>query len=286
MKKILLVGQFTDNFRKMNKSLIEKYEVRACVNKLEIFRGMFKLNKPDIVVLLIEELDKTNEEFLRELKKEYKKIPVVCAGLNLEDITIPDSLVTKQFEYIEVSYTADQLIEKIEFALEKDISEEEIEEENHSKENDAENTKERIEQSKETEELEKIKKHIFKEENRRKKIMLVDDSGIYLRMMKGLLDEEYDVIMATSGLKAISMVHEKHPDLILLDYEMPLFDGRETMVKIRQAEDIKDIPIVFVTAVNEKEHIKAVLSLKPAGYLLKPIDKDRLFKTIKEILGT
>lgn len=286
MKKILLVGQFTDNFRKMNKSLIEKYEVRACVNKLEIFRGMFKLNKPDIVVLLIEELDKTNEEFLRELKKEYKKIPVVCAGLNLEDITISDSLVTKQFEYIEVSYTADQLIEKIEFALEKDISEEEIEEENHSKENDAENTKERIEQSKETEELEKIKKHIFKEENRRKKIMLVDDSGIYLRMMKGLLDEEYDVIMATSGLKAISMVHEKHPDLILLDYEMPLFDGRETMVKIRQAEDIKDIPIVFVTAVNEKEHIKAVLSLKPAGYLLKPIDKDRLFKTIKEILGT
>ena len=286
MKKILLVGQFTDNFRKMNKSLIEKYEVRACVNKLEIFRGMFKLNKPDIVVLLIEELDKTNEEFLRELKKEYKKIPVVCAGLNLEDITIPDSLVTKQFEYIEVSYTADQLIEKIEFALEKDISEEEIEEENHSKENDAENTKERIEQSKETEELEKIKKQIFKEENKRKKIMLVDDSGIYLRMMKGLLDEEYDVIMATSGLKAISMVHEKHPDLILLDYEMPLFDGRETMVKIRQAEDIKDIPIVFVTAVNEKEHIKAVLSLKPAGYLLKPIDKDRLFKTIKEILGT
>lgn len=286
MKKILLVGQFTDNFRKMNKSLIEKYEVRACVNKLEIFRGMFKLNKPDIVVLLIEELDKTNEEFLRELKKEYKKMPVVCAGLNLENITIPDSLVTKQFEYIEVSYTADQLIEKIEFALEKDISEEEIEEENHSKENDAENTKERIEQSKETEELEKIKKQIFKEENRRKKIMLVDDSGIYLRMMKGLLDEEYDVIMATSGLKAISMVHEKHPDLILLDYEMPLFDGRETMVKIRQAEDIKDIPIVFVTAVNEKEHIKAVLSLKPAGYLLKPIDKDRLFKTIKEILGT
>ena len=286
MKKILLVGQFTDNFRKMNKSLIEKYEVRACVNKLEIFRGMFKLNKPDIVVLLIEELDKTNEEFLRELKKEYKKIPVVCAGLNLEDITIPDSLVTKQFEYIEVSYTADQLIEKIEFTLEKDISEEEIEEENHSKENDAENTKERIEQSKETEELEKIKKQIFKEENKRKKIMLVDDSGIYLRMMKGLLDEEYDVIMATSGLKAISMVHEKHPDLILLDYEMPLFDGRETMVKIRQAEDIKDIPIVFVTAVNEKEHIKAVLSLKPAGYLLKPIDKDRLFKTIKEILGT
>lgn len=285
MRKILLIGQFTDNFRKMNKSLTGKYEVRACVNKLEIFRGMFKLNEPDVVVLLIEELDKTNEELLAELKKEYKRMPVVCAGLDLENITIPDSYMTKQFEYLEAAYTAEQLIEKIEYASGKDITEEIVEEKKHEKETTEETLKETAEQKKETEDIEIIKNRLLSEKDRRKKIMLVDDSGIYLRMMKGLLDEEYDIIMATSGLKAISMVHEKHPDLILLDYEMPLFDGRETMVKIRQAEDIKDIPIVFVTAVNDKEHIKAVLSLKPAGYLLKPIDKDRLFKTIKSIVG-
>ena len=285
MKKILVIGQFTDKFRKMNKSLTGKYEVRACVNKLEIFKGMFKLNEPDIVVLLIEELDKTNEELLAELKKEYKNVPVVCAGLNLENISISDDFMTKQFEYLESSYTAEQLIEKVEYALEKDMSEEEIvEEKKHEKENAEESAKEKVEQNKETEDSEAMKKKVSKEKNIRKKIMLVDDSGIYLRMMKGLLDEDYDIIMATSGLKAISLAHEKHPDLILLDYEMPLFDGRETMMKIRQAEDIKDIPIVFVTAVNDKEYIKAVLSLKPAGYLLKPIDKERLFKTIKLLL--
>ena len=85
MKKLLLVGQFTDHFRKINKSLTEKYEVRACVNKLEIFKGMFKLNKPDIVVMLLQGLDETNEALLKELKKEYKDIPVVCAGIDLED---------------------------------------------------------------------------------------------------------------------------------------------------------------------------------------------------------
>lgn len=285
MRKILLIGQFTDNFRKMNKSLTGKYEVRACVNKLEIFRGMFKLNEPDVVVLLIEELDKTNEELLAELKNEYKNMPVVCAGLDLENITIPDIYMTKQFEYLETAYTAEQLIEKIEYVSEKDLTEEIVEEKKYEIENTEDKVTETPEQKKEPEDFETIKNRLLNEKDRRKKIMLVDDSGIYLRMMKGLLDEEYDIIMATSGIKAISMVHEKHPDLILLDYEMPLFDGRETMVKIRQAEDIKDIPIIFVTAVNDKDHIKAVLSLKPAGYLLKPIDKDRLFKTIKSIIG-
>ena len=53
MEKVLLVGKFTDQFREINKKLSVKYEVRACVNKLEIFRGMFKLNKPDVVVMLL-----------------------------------------------------------------------------------------------------------------------------------------------------------------------------------------------------------------------------------------
>ena len=69
MKKLLLVGQFTEHFRKMNKGLADKYEVRACVNKLEIFKGMFKLNKPDIVVMLLQGLDETNESLFVELKK-------------------------------------------------------------------------------------------------------------------------------------------------------------------------------------------------------------------------
>lgn len=274
MKKILLTGQFTEEFRKVNNALLDRYEVRACVNKLEIFKGMFKLNKPDIVVLLIEELNKTNEELLHELKEEYGGIPVVCRWLNRENNEIPECYLTKQFEFLEAPHiTTEQLGEKIEYALKKDLRKEVIK---------ARHEKEVGEQVQKTEE---IKEKEITLEHQKKTIMLVDDSGIYLRMMKGLLEEEYDIIMTTSGIKAIAMIHEKRPDLILLDYEMPFLDGRETMVKIQELEDCKEIPIVFVTAINDKEHIKAVLSLRPAGYLLKPIDKDRLFKTIKEIIG-
>ena len=277
MRKVLLVGKFTDHFRKINKSLAEKYEVRACVNKLEIFRGMFKLNKPDVVVMLLNEMDETNEEIFKELRKEYKEIPVVYAGISFENKEIPNYLTSKQFEYVEEPYTEEILGEKIEYALEKDISEEES--------GEAVGKKDEKEGEKETEGKEPIEKNSSSDEDKKKSILLVDDSGVFLRMMKGLLEEKYDVRMTTSGIKAITLIHEKHPDLILLDYEMPLYDGRETMIKIRESEKTKDIPIVFVTAVNDKEHIKAVLSLKPTGYLLKPVDKDRLLRTVKEIIG-
>ena len=280
MIKVLLVGQFTEHFRKINKALTGKYEVRACVNKLEIFKGMFKLNKPDLVVMLLQELDETNEALLKELKKEYKDIPVVFTGINLEDEKTPKYLFSKQFEYIKEPYTIEELIEKMEYALAKDISEVE-----NCEQGGKETIEEKQEDNRDAKSNESEEKKILKQENSRKSILLVDDSGIYLRMLKILLEEYYDISMTTSGLKAISLVHEKRPDLILLDYEMPLFDGRETMMKIRESEETKDIPIVFVTAVNDKEHIKAVLSLKPASYLLKPIDKERLLRTIKEIVG-
>lgn len=280
MKKILLMGQFTDHFREINKSLTGKYEVRACVNKMEIFKGMFKLNKPDIVVMLINELNEANEELFEELRKEHRDIPVVYTGINFENNVIPNYLISKQLEYVAVPYTIENLIEKIEYAMTKDISEEE-----NQKAPEKVTKEEKEEDKKATDDSISIEKITSSNEHRKKSVLVVDDSGIFLRMMKGLLEEKYDVSVITSGLKAISLIHEKKPDLILLDYEMPLYDGHETMMKIRESESTKDIPIVFVTAVNDKEHIKAVLSQKPAGYLLKPLDKERLIKTVKEIIG-
>ena len=302
MKKILLMGQFTDHFREINKSLTGKYEVRACVNKLEIFKGMFKLNKPDVVVMLINELNEANEGLFKELKKEHRDIPVVYTGINFENNVIPDYLMSKQLEYVAVPYTIENLIEKIEYAMTKDISEEEnqkvpekvTKEEKKSEKEEKEEKEEKGEKGEKGEKEEDKKttddslpteKNTGSNEHRKKSVLVVDDSGIFLRMMKGLLEDKYDVSVITSGLKAISLIHEKKPDLILLDYEMPLYDGRETMMKIRESESTKDIPIVFVTAVNDKEHIKAVLSQRPAGYLLKPLDKERLIKTVKEIIG-
>ena len=114
---------------------------------------------------------------------------------------------------------------------------------------------------------------------------MVDDSGVFLRTMKSMIEEYYDVRMATSGLNIQALVQEHHPDVVLLDYEMHFFDGKQTMMKMRECPEMQDVPIVFVTAVNKKDHIMQVLNLKPAGYILKPVEKERILQTLKEVLG-
>ena len=100
-----------------------------------------------------------------------------------------------------------------------------------------------------------------------------------------MLEEDYEVAVAISGAQAMTSIGKKRPDLILLDYEMPVCDGKMTLEMIRADEDMKDIPVIFLTAVNDKANIEAVLKLKPAGYFLKPVVKDRLFAEIEKVLA-
>lgn len=82
----------------------------------------------------------------------------------------------------------------------------------------------------------------------------------------------------------MTSIGKKRPDLILLDYEMPVCDGKMTLEMIRADEDLTSIPVVFLTAVNDRANIEAVLKLKPAGYFLKPPVKGRLLAEIEKIL--
>ena len=117
-----------------------------------------------------------------------------------------------------------------------------------------------------------------------KRILAVDDSGILLRSVKAALENQYEVMVANSGMAAIKQAKKKLPDLILLDYEMPEWDGRKTLEEIRKDEELKDIPVVFLTAVRERENITAVLKLRPSGYLLKPIEPKVLIDTIEKAM--
>ncbi len=126
---------------------------------------------------------------------------------------------------------------------------------------------------------------VFDYEEEKKVILVVDDNATTLRGIKAILEKKYDVILANSGTKAIAQISRKKPDLILLDYEMPVCDGKQTFEMIRSDEEMADIPVVFVTGVNDKSHIHAVLRLKPAGYMLKPYEPEKLLATVEKVLG-
>ena len=90
---------------------------------------------------------------------------------------------------------------------------------------------------------------------------------------------------AISGKLAFTFLEKKHTDLILLDYEMPIINGGEVLKKLRENPATKDIPVVFLTGVSNRSTIQEVLAMKPQGYLLKPIDSEKLFKVIMDVLG-
>ena len=120
---------------------------------------------------------------------------------------------------------------------------------------------------------------------KKKLVLVVDDSGLILRNVKSLIETKYQVNVVTSGEKALVSIEKRRPDLILLDYDMPGWDGKMTLEKIRENPNYQDIPVVFLTGVAEKERITSVLHLNPAGYILKPPDKEKLLGIIKENIG-
>lgn len=117
----------------------------------------------------------------------------------------------------------------------------------------------------------------------KRKILVVDDSGAMLRTVKEWLQDKYQVVLANSGAMAIKCLAMNKPDLILLDYEMPGWDGKKTLEEIRSDEEIMDIPVMFLTGVADKEHIAAVLGMNPVGYLLKPVEQNKLLQMIEEV---
>ena len=116
----------------------------------------------------------------------------------------------------------------------------------------------------------------------KKSILLVDDDPTFLKMVKGWLDEEYRVTIVTSGTQALMYIADNKPDLILLDYEMPVTSGPQVLEMIRSETKVDRIPVIFLTGKGDRESVLKVLSLKPEGYLLKSLNRDQILKSIYE----
>lgn len=108
----------------------------------------------------------------------------------------------------------------------------------------------------------------------KKKILVVDDSEFMLKKMVKLLENDYSVIEADSSVSAIQSIVMNRPDLILLDYEMPVCDGRQTLKMIRSEKTMASIPVMFLTAKGDRESVQNVMELKPEGYLLKTMSDE------------
>ena len=113
-----------------------------------------------------------------------------------------------------------------------------------------------------------------------KRILLVDDDPTFLKMIQGWLSHKYRITAVKSGMQAITYIAHHVPDLILLDYDMPITPGPQIMEMIRSEFDAIEIPIIFLTGKSDRESIMNVMRLRPQGYLLKTMSRDDIVAAI------
>jgi CheY-like chemotaxis protein len=109
-------------------------------------------------------------------------------------------------------------------------------------------------------------------------VLVVDDKRSNQLALDALLSNEYRLIFADSGEQALSILRQQpHVDVILLDIQMPVMDGFQTATAIKRIEALRDIPIIFVTAVyHEDPHVKQGYAVGGIDYFSKPFDPEVL----------
>ena len=117
-------------------------------------------------------------------------------------------------------------------------------------------------------------------------VLVVDDSIDNLTMISlDLQQNGYRVATATNGEEAVKIAAMINPDLILMDLAMPGVDGLESTRQIRQSEDLKDIPVIALTAFSTDGFRRAAHQTGFDGYLTKPVDFTRLHDLMRRLIG-
>ena len=118
----------------------------------------------------------------------------------------------------------------------------------------------------------------------KKRILAVDDTAITLSRISEILQKDYEVITANSGMRAIKYLQEEKPDLILLDIRMNPMDGIETLRDIRKMKDRSDIPVIMLTGAEDKKTVIEIAKLGICDYILKPFVDEELQFRIQRVL--
>jgi len=253
MKKVLFIANFNNVMKEVNSSLMEFFQVQACQATESSYRGIATMYEPDAILISLIGFNGTEDGLLYYVNSKNQNIPILTIGTEQESRICSsyydDTHFIKLLRPISNQDVILNLCKVLDVDMDKEISKK------------------------------------FAANDTRKHILCVDDSGAMLRKMQELIPDDYRVSIVNSGTKAIGMIVKDRPDLIFLDYMMPTIDGKTTLEMIRSEEAVADIPVVFMTGKNDRASIEAVISLKPAGYLLKPPVKEQIMERITSILG-
>ena len=119
-----------------------------------------------------------------------------------------------------------------------------------------------------------------------KRILVVDDESCFRDIMKFSLESEgYKASLAVNGQEAMRELEKEKPHLMLLDLNMPIMDGHRVCELVRAHDDLKDIPIILVTAMDADVAAKKVKANLANDYVIKPFEFEELFGKMVRLIG-
>ena len=122
--------------------------------------------------------------------------------------------------------------------------------------------------------------------NVKKTILLVDDDPVHLLITRSMLVVDYDVDIARSGQEAVEYFEMgRLPDLVLLDLHMPGLDGIATFMKLKALSVGKEVPVIFLTAVDDDVEKEKAMGMGAVDYFTKPLYRQDLLSKVGKIFS-
>lgn len=254
MKRVLFIADMNEIVKNMNESMLPFFQVQLSCADRELTEKLLHIYQPDIILVFLNQLQAVQMQELKAVLEKNERLPVVMVGSMYEFRQYgfePGNV--KNIRRVVRPVGNQEVIRLICEILALDYQE--------------------------------YEGSLEEREDRRKHILFVDDNPLLLRSMKTLVGNKYRVSIAVSASQAFELMQKDRPDLIFLDCEMPVIDGKMMLQMMRAKPEYAEMPVVFLSGIAEEKYIKKTLLLKPADYVLKPAKQERIFDVLEKHLG-
>ena len=117
-----------------------------------------------------------------------------------------------------------------------------------------------------------------------KECLIVDDSRVIRKVARRILEDmQFDISEAEDGQQALDRCNERMPDVVLLDWNMPVMDGLEFLKQLRKDPSGQATKVIFCTTENDMGHITQAISAGANEYIMKPFDKEIILSKLREV---
>jgi len=242
-KRIIYVDDVNYSLVSVKSRLGEKYEIFPADSVVKMFEylGYFM---PDLILMDVNMPDIDGYEAIKSLKSDerYSEIPVIFLTGNSDRESVVKGLSLGAADYVIKPFTSSKLIESIETHLNPPASKDMLD--------DGDGTKPCI--------------------------LVVDDVTSMLRAIQYALHDRFKVYILSRSEDVLDFLRTKRPDLILLDYLMPVLNGFDLIPMIRALTDYKETPIIIITTEGTQNHVNEAMTLGASDFIVKPFKPKEL----------